>query len=198
MATERRVLAVLPALMLVMLLGALDQTIMAPALPAVAGDLGGLDQMATVVTGYLVAATAVMPIYGKLGDSFGRKRVLQVALCIFVLGAVLCGLTQSMPQLVAARTVQGAGGGGLMIGAQALVGELVSPHERGRILGLIGGTYVVAAVAGPLAGGFFVDHLSWRWIFYLYPFIGLIAFVVLTLTLRLAQPPAPPACSSPR
>jgi EmrB/QacA subfamily drug resistance transporter len=179
---------VLPGLLLVMLLGALDQTIMAPALPTVAADLGGLDEMPAVVVAYFVAATVVMPIYGKLGDRLGRKPVMQAAIVVFVVGAVLCGLATSMPQLIAFRTVQGMGGGGLMIGAQALIGELVSPRERGRYLGWIGASYVVAAVGGPLIGGFFVDHLTWRWIFAIYPPLGLLAFVLLAATLRLPRP----------
>jgi EmrB/QacA subfamily drug resistance transporter len=183
---------VLPGLMLAMLLGALDQTIMAPALPAVAGDLGGLDQMPAVVTAYLVAATVVMPVYGKLGDRFGRKPVMQVAIVVFVVGAVLCAVATSMPQLIVCRVVQGAGGGGLIIGAQAIIGEIVSPRERGRYLGLIGAAYVVAAVGGPLLGGFFIDRLGWRWIFAIYPPLGLIAFAVLTRSLRLPRPAARP------
>ncbi|MGP3928718.1 MDR family MFS transporter [Nonomuraea sp. KM88] len=181
---------VLSGLILAMLLGALDQTIMAPALPAIAGDLGGLDQMPVVVTAYLVAATVVMPVYGKLGDRYGRKPVMQVAIVVFVLGAVLCALATSMPQFIAFRAVQGLGGGGLMIGAQAIIGEIVSPRERGRYLGFIGAAYVVAAVGGPLIGGLFIDRLSWRWIFAIYPPLGLIALVVLSVTLRLPKPRA--------
>ncbi|MGI5282751.1 MDR family MFS transporter [Nonomuraea polychroma] len=179
---------VLSGLILAMLLGALDQTIMAPALPAVAGSLGGLDQMPAVVTAYLAAATVVMPVYGKLGDRYGRKPTMQVAIVIFVTGAVLCALATSMPQFIAFRAVQGLGGGGLMIGAQAIIGELVSPRERGRYLGFIGAAYVVAAVGGPLVGGFFIDSLGWRWIFAIYPPLGLLALVVLSATLRLPRP----------
>ncbi|NRQ38696.1 MFS transporter [Nonomuraea sp. NN258] len=179
---------VLSGLILAMLLGALDQTIMAPALPAVAGSLGGLDQMPAVISAYLVAATVVMPVYGKLGDRLGRKPVMQFAIVVFVAGAVLCALATSMPQFVAFRAVQGIGGGGLMIGAQAIIGELVSPRERGRYLALIGSAYVFAAVGGPLVGGFFIDRLSWRWIFAIYPPLGLLALVVLTATLRLPRP----------
>jgi MFS family permease len=190
---ERRpIVLVLPGLMLVMLLGALDQTIMAPALPAVAGDLGGLDQMPAVLTAFLVAATVVMPVYGKLGDRFGRKPVVLVAIGVFVLGAVLCGIARSMPELIVYRAVQGAGAGGLMISAQAIIGEIVSPRERGRYLGLLGVVYVAAAVGGPLVGGFVVDHLSWRWIFALYPPLGLLAFVAVVRTLRLPVPRSRP------
>ena len=186
------IMRVLPGLMLVMLLGALDQTIMAPALPAVAGDLGGLNQIPAVVTAYLAAATVVMPAYGKLGDRFGRSRVLQVAIGLFMVGAICCGIAQSMTTLVAARIIQGAGGGGLMIGAQAVLGEVVSPRERGRYLGLLSGVYVLAAVGGPLLGGLVVDHLSWRWIFAGYLPLGVLALLVMRRTMRLPVPHARP------
>jgi EmrB/QacA subfamily drug resistance transporter len=179
---------VLPGLMLVMLLGALDQTAMAPALPAVAADLGRFDLMPAVITAYLAAATVAMPLHGKLGDRFGRKPVLLVAIVIFVIGAFLCATATSMPELIVWRVVQGAGGGGLMIGAQAVLGEVVSPRERGRYLGMLGAVYVVAAVGGPLLGGLAVDHLTWRWIFALYPPLGLVALVVVARTLRLPTP----------
>src|SRR5919106_2381362 len=187
-ASRAPVLRVLPGLMLAMLLGALDQTIMAPALPTIAVDLGGLDQIPTLVTSYLVAATVVMPAYGKLGDRFGRPRLLLVAICIFVVGAILCAVAPSMLALIAARIVQGAGGGGLMIGAQAVLGEVVSPRERGRYLGLLSGVFILAAVGGPLLGGLVIDHLSWRWIFAGYPPLGLLAFVLVRRTLRLPVP----------
>ena len=179
---------VLPGLMLVMLLGALDQTAMAPALPAVAADLGRFDLMPAVITAYLAAATVAMPLHGKLGDRFGRKPVLLVAIVVFVLGAVLCATAPTMSWLIVGRIVQGAGGGGLMIGAQAVLGEVVSPRQRGRYLGLLGAVYVVAAVGGPLLGGLAVDHLTWRWIFALYPPLGLAALVVVVRTLRLPPP----------
>ena len=183
---------VLPGLLLAMLLGALDQTIMAPALPAVAKDLGRLDQMPGVVTSYLAAATAVMPLYGKLGDRFGRRRMLLAAVAIFVVGATLCAMATSMTMLIMFRAVQGLGGGGLMVGPQAVIGEIVSPRERGRYLGYIGAAYVVAAVGGPVLGGLIVEALGWRWIFALYPPIGAVAFAVLAITLRLPQPTARP------
>jgi EmrB/QacA subfamily drug resistance transporter len=186
------IMRVLPGLMLVMLLGALDQTIMAPALPAVATDLGGLNQIPAVVTAYLAAATVVMPVYGKLGDRFGRPRVLLVAIGIFMAGALVCGIAQSIAVLVMARIIQGAGGGGLMIGAQAVLGEVVSPRERGRYLGLLSGVYILAAVGGPLLGGLVVDHLSWRWIFAGYLPLGLLALIMVRRTLRLPVPQARP------
>jgi EmrB/QacA subfamily drug resistance transporter len=179
---------VLPGLLLAMLLGALDQTIMAPALPAVAEDLGRLDQMPAVVISYLAAATAVMPLYGKLGDRFGRKRTLLVAVAIFVVGAALCAMATSMTLLIVFRAVQGLGGGGLMVGPQAVIGEVVSPRERGRYLGYIGAAFVVAAVGGPVLGGLIVEGLGWRWIFTLYLPLGAVAFAVLAATLRLPRP----------
>ncbi|MDQ4117948.1 MAG: MFS transporter [Actinomycetota bacterium] len=180
----------LPGLLLAMLLGALDQTIITPALPAVAADLGGLDRVPSVVTAYLAAATVVMPVYGKLGDRFGRTRVLLVAIGVFLAGAVCCAVAGTMTALIAGRALQGLGGGGLMVGPQAVIGELVSPRERGRYLGLIGAAYVVAAVGGPVVGGLLVEGPGWRSIFVLYPPLGVAAFVVLAGTLRLPRPSA--------
>ena len=185
---NRSVAVVLPGLLLAMFLGAIDLTIMAPALPAVAQDLGGLDQIPVVVTGYLLAATAMMPIYGKLGDRFGRKPVMLASIGLFVAGAALCIFATSMTQLAAFRAVQGLGGGGLSIGAQAIIGEIISPRERGRYLGYIGAAYVVAAVGGPLLGGFLIDHVGWRGIFVIYLPLGIAAAVIMWFTLRLPRP----------
>ena len=153
-------------LLLVMLLAALDQTIVATALPTIVGDLGGLDHISWVVTAYLLAQTAVTPLYGKLGDMYGRKVVLQFGLVVFLIGSALCGLSQSLDELIAFRALQGLGGGGLMVSAQAAIGDVVPPRERGRYTGLFGAVFGLASVAGPLLGGFLTSNFSWRWIFY--------------------------------
>ena len=191
-SAARPVTAVLPGLLLAMFLGAIDLTIMAPALPAIAQDLGGFNRIPVVVTGYLLAATVMMPIYGKLGDRFGRKPVMLAAIGLFVSGAAFCVFASSMSQLAIFRALQGLGGGGLSIGAQAIIGEIISPRERGRYLGYVGAVYVVAAVGGPLLGGFLIDHVGWRGIFVIYLPLGILAAVILALTLRLPQPSAGP------
>lgn len=198
-ADRRRVLVVIGGLMLVMLLASLDQTIVATALPTIVGDLGGLDHISWVVTAYLLAITVVTPLYGKLGDLVGRKRVLQAALVLFLIGSVLCGLSQDMTQLIAFRAIQGLGGGGLMVSAQAAVGDVVSPRERGRYMGFFGAVFGVSSVAGPLIGGFFTTHLSWRFIFYVNLPLGALALVVATRSSRSpARRPRRSACCSSR
>jgi EmrB/QacA subfamily drug resistance transporter len=174
---------VLGGLMLVLFLAALDQTIVATALPTIVGDLGGLSHISWVVTAYLLAQTVVTPLYGKLGDQFGRKIVLQCALVIFLAGSALCGLSKSLDELIAFRALQGLGGGGLIVSAQAAIGDVVSPRERGRYTGLFGGVFAVASVAGPLLGGFLTSDLSWRWIFYVNLPLGIVALFVLAATL---------------
>ena len=175
------------ALLLVLLVAALDQTIVSTALPTIVGDLGGLEHLSWVVTAYLLASTIVSPVYGKLGDLYGRKRLLQGALVIFLVGSALCGLAQSMTQLIAFRAIQGIGGGGLLVLTMAAVGDLVPPRERGRYQGYFGGVFGIATVLGPLLGGFFVDNLSWQWIFYVNLPVGLVAFVVIATAFRAQQ-----------
>ena len=184
----RRLAPVFAALMLGMFLAALDQTIVSTALPTIVGDLGGLDHLSWVVTSYLLASTASTPLYGKLGDMYGRKPVFLAAILIFLAGSMLSGLSQSMAELIAFRALQGVGAGGLMVGAQAIIADIVPPRDRGRYMGLIGSVFAVASVAGPLLGGFFVETLSWRWVFYVNLPIGIVAVLVVALRLHLHTP----------
>jgi EmrB/QacA subfamily drug resistance transporter len=175
------------ALLLLLFIASLDQTIVSTALPTIVGNLGGFQHLSWVVTAYLLASTVVGPLYGKLGDLYGRKPVLQVALVLFLVGSALCGAAQSMPQLIAFRAVQGLGGGGLIVVAMAVVGDLVAPRDRGRYQGLFGGVLGVSVVAGPLLGGFFVDNLSWRWIFYINLPLGAVALAIISIAFRAQQ-----------
>jgi EmrB/QacA subfamily drug resistance transporter len=175
------------ALMLGMFLAALDQTIVSTALPTIVGDLGGLNHYSWVVTSYLLASTISTPIYGKLGDMYGRKPVFLVAILIFLAGSMLAGLSQNMAELVGFRAVQGVGAGGLMVGAQAIIADIVPPRDRGRYMGLIGSVFAISSVAGPLLGGF-LTSISWRWIFYVNVPIGVVAVVIVTTRLHLHTP----------
>jgi EmrB/QacA subfamily drug resistance transporter len=184
----RALWTVFGALMLGMFLAALDQTIVSTALPTIVGDLGGLNHLSWVVTSYLLASTVSTPLYGKLGDMLGRKPVFLAAIFIFLAGSMLAGLSQSMGELIGFRALQGAGAGGLMVGAQAIIADIVPPRERGRYMGLIGSVFAVASVAGPLLGGFLVDNLSWRWVFYVNLPVGALAVLIVITRLHLHTP----------
>jgi EmrB/QacA subfamily drug resistance transporter len=186
-ATRREFMIVLPGLLLTLIIAMLDQLVVSTALPRIVGDLGGLNHLAWVVTAYVLASTITTPLYGKLGDLYGRKRLLMIAIIIFLIGSALSGLSHTMDQLIAFRALQGLGAGGLMVGAIATIGDMVSPRERGQYMGYMMAAMMVAMIAGPLVGGYITDSLSWRWIFYINMPIGGAALIYLWLTMHLPR-----------
>jgi EmrB/QacA subfamily drug resistance transporter len=182
---RREILIVLPGLLLALIVAMLDQTVVSTALPRIVGDLGGVTHLSWVVTAYVLASTITTPLYGKLGDLYGRKRWLMIAIVIFLIGSALSGLSHSMDQLIMFRALQGLGAGGLMVGVIATIGDMVSPRERGQYMGYMMAAMMMAMVAGPLVGGYITDDLSWRWIFYINMPIGGAALIYLWATLHL-------------
>jgi EmrB/QacA subfamily drug resistance transporter len=183
--SHRQVLVAFSAIMLATLLAAMDQTIVATALPAIARDLHGFADLSWVVTAYLLTSTVTVPLYGKLSDLYGRRRLFVISISIFLAGSALCGAAHSMGELIAFRALQGIGAGGLIPLAQAAIADLFSPRERGRYQGYVGAMWATAAVAGPLAGGTLTDHVSWRWIFFINLPLGILALVVVVRTMKL-------------
>ncbi|MFC7728325.1 MFS transporter [Actinomadura keratinilytica] len=183
--STRQIYTVMSGLMIGMLLAMLDNMVVGTAMPTIVGELGGLAHLSWVVTAYTLATAAATPIWGKLGDLYGRKGMFMASIALFLLGSALAGTAQSMGQLIAFRGVQGLGAGGLMVGAMAIIGDLVPPRERGRYQGLMAAVMPLAMIGGPLLGGFVTDHLDWRWAFYVNLPLGGVALVVTALTMHL-------------
>jgi EmrB/QacA subfamily drug resistance transporter len=184
---RREVLIVLPGLLLAIIIAMLDQLVVSTALPRIVGELGGLSKLSWVVTAYILTSTIATPLYGKLGDQYGRKRLLMIAIVIFLIGSALSGLSHSIDQLIAFRALQGIGAGGLMVGALATIGDMVSPRERGQYMGYMMAAMMLAMIAGPLVGGYLTDSAGWRWIFYINMPVGGAALIYLAATLHLPR-----------
>jgi EmrB/QacA subfamily drug resistance transporter len=183
--SRRGVLMVLPGLIIAMLLAQLDNMVVGTAMPRIVGELGGVEHLSWVVTAYILATTISTPLYGKLGDLYGRKKLFVFAIAVFLVGSVLSGLSQSMAELIAFRALQGLGAGGLMVSVMAIIGDLVPPRERGRFQGYFVAVMALAMIGGPLLGGVLTDHLSWRWAFYINVPLGIVALIVVATTLHL-------------
>ncbi|MDT4894247.1 MAG: hypothetical protein QOE97_3282 [Pseudonocardiales bacterium] len=183
--SHRQILVIMSGLMMGMFLASLDQTIVSTALPTIVGDFHRSDLLSWVITSYLLASTASTPLWGKAGDLYGRKRVFQLAIVVFLVGSALCGASQNMYELIAFRGLQGIGGGGLISLVFAIIGDVIAPRERGRYQGYFGAVFGISSVVGPLAGGFAVDSLSWRYIFYINLPLGIAALAVTNRVLRL-------------
>jgi EmrB/QacA subfamily drug resistance transporter len=183
--SHAQILRVITGILLCILLAAIDQTVVVPAVPAIAGDLHGFGHLAWIVSAYLLTSTSATPIYGRLSDIYGRRALLLPAIVVFVIASVLCGFAQSLWQLIGARALQGIGGGGLMAMAQAAIADVVAPRERGKYQAYMAGTWGVASVAGPILGGWMTDQLSWRWIFWINLPIGIGAFLLSNRALKL-------------
>ena len=188
-AERRRILLVFAGLMVAMLLASLDQMIFSTALPTIVGDLNGVDHMLWVTTAYILASTIMLPVYGKLGDQIGRKSLFIFAIAVFIVGSVIGGLSGDMTWLIIGRTVQGLGGGGLMILAQAIIADVVPARERGKYMGIMGGVFALATVAGPLLGGWFTEGIGWRWAFWMNVPLGVLAIASAMFFLKLPRPP---------
>ncbi|MGK3710016.1 MDR family MFS transporter [Arthrobacter sp. IK3] len=184
---RRQVALVFSGLIMAVLISALDQTIVSTALPTIVGDLHGLEHLSWVITAYLLTSTIGLPIYGKLGDLLGRRNIFIFAIAVFLLGSALSGQAHSMGELIAYRALQGVGGGGLIIGAQAIIGDIVSARDRGKYMGLIGAAFGVASVSGPLLGGYLTQYWSWRWVFYINLPLGAIALALIITSLHLPR-----------
>ena len=185
--THQQILRVVTGIMLCILLASLDQTVIIPAVPAIAGDLNAFGHLSWIVTAYLLTSTAATPIYGKLSDNYGRRAMMMPALTLFIVASLACGFVQTLPQLITARAFQGLGGGGLFAMAQAAIADVVAPRERGRYQGYMASMWAVSSIAGPIVGGWVTDHLSWRWVFWANLPIGLIAMVLCSGALKLIR-----------
>lgn len=186
-ARKKHILLIFAGLMVTMLLSSLDQTIFSTALPTIVGELNGVEHMLWVTTAYILASTIMLPVYGKLGDLIGRKGLFLGAISIFIAGSIVGGLAQDMTWLIIGRAIQGIGGGGLMILAQAIIADVVPARERGKYMGIMGGVFALSSVAGPLLGGWFTEGIGWRWAFWMNIPLGLLAMASAAFFLRLPK-----------